>query len=103
MDPKVFRTSVRRLLGLPLFPSSVSCPLCMQTMDIHGDHAVCCSGAGDLIVRHNRIRNIIFKFAEFGLMAPEMEKVGILGPTDESKRMSGDVSIRTGGWPSTSR
>jgi hypothetical protein len=46
-------------------------------------------------VRHNRIRNIIFKFAEFGLMAPEMEKVGILGPTDESKRRPGDVSIRT--------
>ena len=97
MEPKVFRTSVRRLLGLPVFPSPVSCPLCMQTMDVYGDHAVCCSGAGDLIVRHNRVRNIIYKLAEHGLMAPEMEKVGILGPTDESKRRPGDVSIRTWG------
>lgn len=97
MAPKVFRTAVRRLLGLPVFPSPVPCPLCMQTMDIFGDHAVCCSGAGDLVVRHNRVRNIIFKLAEYGLMTPEMEKVGILGPTDDSKRRPGDVSIRTWG------
>ena len=46
-----------------------------------------------MIVRHNKLRNLLFKLAEVGLLNPEMEKKGILGPTDESKRRPGDVSF----------
>ena len=53
----------------------------------------CAAGTGDNITRHNRVRNFIFKLADRGLLNPEMEKQGILGPTDSSKRRPGDVSI----------
>ena len=29
------------------------------TLDRYGDHAICCTKTGDLIVRHNRIRDLI--------------------------------------------
>ena len=54
------------------------CPLCKQTVDIYGDHALCCKKSGDMITRHNRVRNLIVQFADMGLLAPEMEKLGIL-------------------------
>jgi hypothetical protein len=61
-------------------------------MDILGDHALCCSKVRDVIVRHHRIRNWVFKLAEKGLLAPEIEK-RVLGPTDSSRRRPGDVTI----------
>ena len=34
------------------------------------------------------------KIADIGLLSPELEKLGILGPTDTSRRRPGDVSIK---------
>ena len=50
--------------------------------------------SGDRITRHNNVRNLVFKLADTGLLAPELEKLGILGPTDKSRRRPGDVSIK---------
>src|SRR4051812_6966913 len=47
-----------------------------QNMDVFGDHALCCKKSGDRITRHNRLRNLVFKLADIGLLAPEMEKLG---------------------------
>ena len=94
LPPKIFRTAVARLLGQPVFSSSAPCPLCQQTMDLFGDHSLCCKKSGDRITRHNNLRNLVFKLADTGLLAPELEKLGILGPTDKSRRRPGDVSIK---------
>src|SRR6185437_16233644 len=51
-----------------------------------------CSKAGDLIVRHNNLRNLVDRIAQDGQLSPVMEKKGILGPT--SGRRPGDVSFR---------
>jgi hypothetical protein len=91
MAPRVYLTCVRRLLGLPVL-SAPACPFCKQTMDIYGDHALGCKKSGDMI--HNRVRNLIVQFADMGLL-PEMEKLGILGPTDRSRRRPGDVSFKS--------
>jgi hypothetical protein len=93
MEPQIFRTAVYRLLGLPVFPQSLPCPLCKQTMDIMGDHALCCKKTSDLVTRHNRLRGWVYRIADVGRLSPELEKLGILGPTDENKRRPGDVSI----------
>jgi len=53
LRPKTFRTAVHYRLGVPVIPKEISCPLCMQTINVYGDHATCCSKSGDLIVRHN--------------------------------------------------
>ena len=94
MSPKVYQVAVRRLLGLPVLPVPVPCPLCQQTMDTLGDHALC-RKTSDTITRHNRLRNLVFVLADQGLLAPEMEKLGILGPSDRSQRRPGDVSFKS--------
>lgn len=95
MAPRVYLTCVRRLLGLPVISAPAPCPLCKQTMDVYGDHALCCKKSSDTITRHNRVRNLIFQFADLGLLSPEMEKLGILGVTDRSRRRPGDVSFKS--------
>ena len=93
LPPRIFQTAVYRLLGLPVFKKSLPCPLCEQIMDELGDHALCCRKTSDLVTRHNRLRGWLFRLADVGRLNPELEKLGILGPTDESKRRPGDVSI----------
>ena len=97
MPRRVYLTCVRRLLGLPVLSSPIPCPLCKQTMDVYGDHALCCKKSSDTITRHNRVRNLIAHFADVGLLSPELEKMGILGPTDRSSRRPGDVSFKSWG------
>jgi len=92
LPPKVFITAVSPK-GLPVYPKNLPCPLCMQTMDIYGDHALCCKRTGDIIARHNRVRNWVFKLADVALLNPEMEKLGLLGPGDVTRRRPGDVSL----------
>ena len=61
-------------------------------MDAMGDHPLCCKKSGDRITRHNRLRNLVFKLAD---LAPDLEKLGILGVTDKTRRRPGDVSIKS--------
>jgi len=63
----------------------------MQTINVYGDHATCCSKSGDLIVRHNAMRNLVNEIAEDGLLSPVLEKKGILG--NAPGRRPGDVTI----------
>ena len=44
------------------------CPLCMQPININGDHATCCAKSGDLIIRHNTIRNLVHSIAVVGVL-----------------------------------
>jgi len=91
MSPQVFRTAVRYRLGLRVARSDVFCDFCKQSFDCYGDHAACCRKNSDIIVRHNRLRNLVQRFAEEGLLSPVLEKKGILGPT--TGRRPGDVTI----------
>jgi hypothetical protein len=91
MKPQVYRTSVAYRLGVAVTDGSASCPLCKQTIDQFGDHASCCTKSGSNIVRHNRIRNLVERVCQEGLLAPVLEKKGILGPT--SGRRPGDITV----------
>jgi len=81
LRPRNCQVSVAYRLGVPLFLTETHCPMCQQTIDIYGDHATCCAKKGDLISRHNGIRNLLDKLATEGGLSPVMEKKGILGPT----------------------
>ena len=63
----------------------------MQPINVYGDHATCCAKNGDLVIRHNAIRNLVYSIASDGLLKPVLEKQGILGPT--TGRRPGDVSV----------
>ena len=60
-------------------------------MNIYGDHAICCAKNGDLVIRHNALRNLVYSIASDGLLQPQLGKQGILGPT--TGRRPGDVTI----------
>jgi hypothetical protein len=91
LRPRVYRTAIKYRLGVPVLSSEILCPLCTQHINIYGDHATCCAKSGDLITRHNTLRNLVNSIASAGLLNPVMEKKGILGPT--SGRRPGDVTI----------
>jgi len=78
--PVAFRVACRLRLGVPVCHVGAPCPCCMHTLlDAYGDHAICCTTTGDLIVRHNRIRDLVDKIAREGHLSPILEKKGILG------------------------
>jgi hypothetical protein len=88
LKPRVFRIAVAYR---PVLDAEIPYPLCKQTIDLFGDHATCCQRNGDLIIRHNTLRNLVDNFASDGLLSPELEKQGILGNT--TGRRPGDVTL----------
>jgi hypothetical protein len=93
IPPRNFRVAVALRLGIKVLPPNVKCPLCMQFIDVFGDHAACCTKTSDIVVRHNRVRNLVHRFCSEGLLAPELEKKGILGETAGPGRRPGDVAL----------
>src|SRR4029079_9410628 len=92
--PLAFRVACRLRLGVPVYHVGASCPCCMHTLlDVHGDHVICCTKTGDLIVRHNRIRDLVDKIAREGHLSPILEKKGILGDSQAPGRRPGDVTV----------
>ena len=91
MRPKNFRTAAAYRLGVVVLKGDIPCPMCTQTIDKLGDHATCCSKAGDLIVRHNNLRNLVDRIAQDGQLNPDGEE-GYPWPHVRSR--PGDVSFR---------
>ena len=46
LKPRLFRIAVAYRLGLPVLSYEILCPLCMQPINIYGDHAICCKERG---------------------------------------------------------
>ena len=91
LRPRNFQIAVAYRLGIPVLDKEIACPLCMQPIDIFGDHATCCTKSGDLIIRHNSLRNLVEDFGNDGKLSPVLEKKGILGDTTD--RRPGDVTF----------
>jgi len=92
LRPRVYRVAIAYRLGLPVLSNEIPCPLCMQPINVYGDHATCCAKNGDLITRHNSLRNLVDRIANDGLLESVLEKKGILGNTPG--RRPGDVTIK---------
>jgi hypothetical protein len=92
LRPRNFRIAVAYRLGMYVLDEEIPCPLCQQTINKFGDHATCCTKSGDLIIRHNSLRNLVEDFASDGMLSPVLEKEGILGNT--TGRRPGDVTIQ---------
>ena len=59
LDPPVFQTALKWWLGLDTAEGSV-CALCPDKMlDPLGHHATTCKRGGDVVFRHNRLRDIL--------------------------------------------
>ena len=91
LRPRNFRIAVAYRLGVPVLNEETPCPLCKQPINVFGDHATCCTKEGDIIIRHNSLRNLVNSIATDAQLSPVMEKKGILGNT--SGRRPGDVTL----------
>eukprot|EP00973_Karenia_brevis_P039155 5408177-Karenia_brevis.AAC.1 len=47
-------------------------------MDLKGIHDLSCTCGGDITLRHNHIRDIIFAYAKRAALRPQLEKAGLL-------------------------
>ena len=92
LRPRNFAIAVAYRLGVPVLDQEIPCPLCKQPINIFGDHAACCAKKGDVIIRHNSLRNLVDSIGTDALLSPVMEKKGILGNT--TGRRPGDVTFQ---------
>ena len=82
LRPRNFQIAVAYRLGVPVINQEIACPLCMQPINRFGDHATCCTKSGDMIIRHNSLRNLVEDFGTDAKLSPVLEKQGILGNTN---------------------
>ena len=72
-------------LGLPLTPEGTPCPLCHHNMDAWGHHMLTCRSGGDVITRHNQLRDCIADFCHKACLSPQIEKGSGILPKDQSR------------------
>ena len=59
-------------------------------MDVFGDHALICSTGGDMITRHNNIRNLLYHICQAANLSPRLETKSL---SFNDQRRPGDVTI----------
>ena len=72
--PNEVQALVKWWFGLPVFTDTDACPHCSQTLHIHGHHALICRSGGDVVTRHNRLRDSFADFCLRACPAPELER-----------------------------
>eukprot|EP00731_Ephydatia_muelleri_P031413 Em0022g927a len=72
-------------LGLPLTPEGTPCPLCHHNMDAWGHHMLTCRSGGDVITRHNQLRDCIADVCHKANLSPQIEKGSGILPKDQSR------------------
>ena len=86
-----FRVALKYRLGEKLYENERKCPFCKSgTLDVMGDHAVSCHGRGDMISRHDRIRNKVIWAGSGALLSPVSEQKSLL-PDNNSRQ--GDIFL----------
>ena len=65
-------------LGQDVFHGQSSCRFCNAVLDAKGIHAASCTAGGDMILRHNRVRDLIYSFCCRAALNAEVEKGGLL-------------------------
>ncbi|KAL5464029.1 hypothetical protein EMCRGX_G032986 [Ephydatia muelleri] len=72
-------------LGLPLTREGTPCPLCHHNMDAWEHHMLTCRSGGDVITRHNQLRDYIADFCHKACLSPQIEKGSGILPKDQSR------------------
>jgi hypothetical protein len=104
LRPRNFRVAIAYRLGVPVIAESIPCPMCKQTIDKSGDHATCCTYSGDLIVRHNAVRNFVDRIASDALLSPNLgESKGFCSLPQAAGRETSPFpsGVQAKGWPLT--
>jgi len=88
MHPIDFSICLRYRLGVSVHQEGEMCPVCNEeTLDANGNHGVNCKKSGDMISRHNAIRDYLASQCQTAQLSPRTE-VG-----DEGNLRPGDVFL----------
>eukprot|EP00731_Ephydatia_muelleri_P001419 Em0001g1419a len=95
LDSSEFHTAVIWWLGMN-FTARSSCPFCPDiALDPLGHHAVSCRHGGDVVIRHNRLRNIIADFCRRAHLSVRIEVGrGLLGTHNYTR----PADVLVDGW-----
>jgi len=88
--------SVKLTLGVDVADGNSLCRSCATGVDMKGIHANSCTAGGDCNLRHNQMRDKLYRWALRGRLNPELEKAGILDEpavTIPSLRRPADVLV----------
>ena len=92
LDPPIFQVAIKWWLGLDTSEGS-QCALCPgSTLDHLGHHAVTCKYGGDVVSRHNRIRDILVETCRRAHIGVKVE-VGNNLSRDHSKTRPADILL----------
>ena len=92
MDPPVFQVAIKWWLGLDVSEGS-QCALCPgSTLDHLGHNAVTCKYGGDVVTRHNMIRDILVETCRRAHIGVKVEVSNNLG-RDHSKTCPADILL----------
>lgn len=65
-------------LGVDVTEGGDACGFCGAAMDCKGIHPSSCTAGGDITMRHNDVRNIVYRYGRRGCLNAELEKAGVL-------------------------
>ena len=75
MKPLEFQVAIKGWLGIPV-AHGLGYSQCNAALDAFGHHALCCKLGGNVISRHNRLRDIFNDLCHRACLAPQLEMGG---------------------------
>ena len=75
---------------MAVFSEVGTCPACPRQSDTLGDHALCCASGGEMIARHNQVRDVIYDVAMEAGLNPTKEGHALI---PNSLRRPADILI----------
>eukprot|EP00731_Ephydatia_muelleri_P005532 Em0002g1708a len=91
LEPAEFQVALKWWLGIPVVQGQ-SCPHCPScVLDDFGHHSLTCKHGGDVVSRHNKLRDVFYDFCQRACLGPRLE-MGC-GAGSDSQSRPADVLV----------
>eukprot|EP00731_Ephydatia_muelleri_P011951 Em0006g845a len=99
LEPAEFQVALKWWLGIPVVQGQ-SCPHCPScVLDDFGHHSLTCKHEGDVVSRHNKLRDVLYDFCQRACLGPRLEMGCGAGSDSQSRPANVLVSNRDLGKP----
>ena len=74
LEPQEVQVLLKWWLGIPISTADSKYPLCSSALDPDCHHALTCRSGGDIIARHNKLRDCFANLCSKACLSPQLEK-----------------------------
>ena len=74
LEPQEVQVLLKWWLGITISTADCKCPLCSSALDPDCHHALTCRSGGDIIARHNKLRDCFANLCSKACLSPQLEK-----------------------------